>query len=493
MKARRKLRVVGRETPGSQRRPQVPALERQSWEGIPWRALERHVERLQHRIARASQQGETRAVHTLQQQLLASEAARLLAVRRVTQDNEGKDTAGVDGVKSLTPTERLAMAGAIHPSRWQAQRPQPARRVWIPKPGTTEQRPLGILPMIDRCKQALVKLALEPEWEAQFEPHSYGFRPERSAQDAIRAIVRAIEQQPCFVLDADIEAAFDHVNQAALVEKLHTSPALRQAIHAWLKAGIMDGTTYLRSDEGIIQGGVLSPLLMNIALHGMEEAVTGARTTHDGLGLPLLVRYADDLVVLHPDLHALHQAADRLRQWLATMGLHLNARKTRIVHTLTPFEGQAGFDFLGFALRQYPREQPPGETHGVKMRIKQMFAPQQPGFRFKTVITPSDEAAKRHLALIGQRLSKLQTAPQAQVIRNLNPLIGGWAAYYRELVEPAVMRRYDEQVEQLLLKWAAHRHPGKGRDWLLKRYWQRPGQQGRVFATPEGLQLCTYR
>jgi RNA-directed DNA polymerase len=168
-------------------------------------------------------------------------------------------------------------------------------------------------------------------------------------------------------------------------------------------------------------------------------------------------------------------------------------RKTRIVHTLTPFEGQAGFDFLGFALRQYPREQASGETHGVKMRIKQMFAPQQPGSRFKTVITPSDEAGKRHLALIGQRLAKLQTAPQAQVIRNLNPLIGGWAAYYRELVEPAVMRRYDEQVEQLLLKWAQSRHPGKGRDWLLKRYWQRAGKPGRVFVTPEGVQLCTYQ
>ena len=495
MKARRGLRVVGSTTPGIQRRPQVPALEHQNWESIPWRVLEQHVERLQQHIYKASQQKDIRSVHMLQQELLVSEAARLLAVRRVTQDNEGKDPAGVDGVKSLTPAERLAMAAAIHPSHWKEQRSQPARRVWIPKPGTTEQRPLGILPMIDRCKQALVKLALEPEWEARFESHSYGFRPERSAQDAIRAIVRAIEQQPCFVLDADIEAAFDHVNQAALVEKLHTSPALRQAIHAWLTAGIMDGKAYLRSDEGIIQGGVLSPLLMNIALHGMEEAVTGVSSTHRGLDLPLLVRYADDLVVLHPDLHGLHQAAGRLRQWLATMGLQLNARKTRIVHTLTPFEGQAGFDFLGFALRHYPLAHPPNAPQQGKALVTRWFAPRQQHLapRFKTVITPSDEASKRHLALISQRLAKLQTAPQAQVIRNLNPLIGGWAAYYRELVEPAVLHRYDEQVEQLLLKWAAQRHPGKGRDWLLKRYWQHVGQQVRVFATPEGMQLCTYR
>lgn len=491
MKARRVPQMLGRNAPGTHRPSQPPALESQHWEGIPWRTLEQQMERLQQRISQASQHGETQTIHALQQQVIASEAARLLAVRRVTQDNEGKDTAGVDGVKSLTPTERLAMAAAIHPNRWKGQRIRPVRRVWIPKPGTSEQRPLGILPMIDRCKQALVKLALEPEWEAKFEPHSYGFRPERSAQDAIRVILQAIEHQPCFVLDADIKAAFDHVNQTALLEKLHTYPALQQAISAWLTAGVMEGATYLRSDVGIIQGGVLSPLLLNIALHGMEEAVTGASARRHGLEAPLLVRYADDLVMLHPSLQELHQAAHRLRQWLATMGLHLNARKTRMVHTLTPFQGQAGFDFLGFTLRQYPLA--PQETQGFKTLLTRWLAQEQHLSRLKTVITPSEEATKRHLTLIGQRLLKLQSAPQAQVIRDLNPLIAGWAAYYRELVEPAVMGRCDEQVDQVLLKWAERRHPDKGRDWVRQRYWQRRGQRRWVFATPEGAQVCMYR
>jgi RNA-directed DNA polymerase len=158
-----------------------------------------------------------------------------------------------------------------------------------------ERRPLAILPMIDRCKQALVKLALEPEWEAKFERHSYGFRPGRSAQDAIRAILYAMKQQPCFVFDADIEAAFDFVNQAALLEKLATYPALRQTISAWLKAGVVDGGTYLPGNTGISQGGVLSPLLMNIALHGMEAVVTGDHASGRGKQQPLLVRYADDV------------------------------------------------------------------------------------------------------------------------------------------------------------------------------------------------------
>ncbi len=171
------------------------------------------------------------------------------------------------------------MASTIHPQYWNNQPPMPVRRVWVAKPGTTERRPLAILPMIDRCKQALVKLALEPEWEVKFEPHSYGFRPGRGTHDAIAAIMVAIERHPAFVFDADIEGAFDHVNQAVVLEKLQTFPALRQAIHAWLTAGVMDGNTYSASETGIAQGGVLSPLLMNIALHGMEAVVTEGPAT----------------------------------------------------------------------------------------------------------------------------------------------------------------------------------------------------------------------
>ncbi len=217
---------------------------------------------------------------------MESEAARLLAVRRVTEENQGKHTAGVDGVKSLTPQEQLTMASTIHPRYWNHQPPMPVRRVWIPKPGTAERRPLAILPMIDRCKQALVKLALEPEWEMRFEAHSYGFRPGRGTHDAIAAILVAIERHPTFVFDADIEEAFDHLNQAVVLDKLQTFPALRQAINAWLTAGVMDGNTYFPSETGIAQGGVLSPLLMNIALHGMEAVVTeGTGNSHAGNSL----------------------------------------------------------------------------------------------------------------------------------------------------------------------------------------------------------------
>src|ERR1700686_410605 len=202
----------------SVKKPKQPLdPESEAWNKLPWRKLEQHCFRIQKRIYRASQRGNTRAVQKLQKLLMKSEAARLLAVRRGTQENQGKKTAGIDGVKAVKPKARLVMANQIHPRHWKKQKTLPVRRVWIPKPGKAEQGPLGIPPMIERCKQALGKMFLEPEWEAKFEPNSYGFRPGRSCHDAREAIFNAIRSKPKYVFDADIKGAFDHISQAALL------------------------------------------------------------------------------------------------------------------------------------------------------------------------------------------------------------------------------------------------------------------------------------
>src|SRR5919199_2871261 len=234
------------------------------WRSIDWRKLEKRVYKLQKRIYQASSRGDIKALRKLQKMLMKSWSARALAVRRVTQDNQGKKTAGVDGVKSLSPKQRLELVNKLH----LGTKASPTRRVWIPKPGTEEKRPLGIPTMKDRALQALAKLALEPEWEARFEPNSYGFRPGRSVYDAVVQIHIAINHQPTFVLDADLASCFDRIDQRALLSKLQTFPKLRRAVRGWLQAGVKEGRQFYPTERGTPQGGVISPLLANIALHG---------------------------------------------------------------------------------------------------------------------------------------------------------------------------------------------------------------------------------
>jgi RNA-directed DNA polymerase len=207
----------------------------EDWSLLPWRKLEQHTFRLQKRIFRAARRGNVLAVHRLQQVVLCSRSARLLAVRKVTQDNQGKKTAGIDGIASLTPPQRLTLAESIHPKEQRKRKAKPVRRVWIPKSGKPEKRPLGIPVMYDRACQALAKQALEPAWEARFEPNSYGFRPGRSRHDAIGAIHANIKQRAKWVLDADIAGCFDGISHAALLDKLATYPAMRRTVKAWRK------------------------------------------------------------------------------------------------------------------------------------------------------------------------------------------------------------------------------------------------------------------
>jgi len=194
--------------------------ESENWNKLPWRKFEQHVYRIQKRIFKAKEHGNTRTVQKLQRLLLKSRAARLLAVRRVTQDNQGKKTAGVDGVKSVPPAQRLAMVERIHPKHWKHKKSPPVRRIYIPKPGKAEKRPLGIPVMETRAQQALAKCALEPEWEACFEANSYGFRPGRSCQDAIQAIFLAICKKPKYVLDADIAGCVRRDSHHGILEMI---------------------------------------------------------------------------------------------------------------------------------------------------------------------------------------------------------------------------------------------------------------------------------
>jgi len=328
------------------------------WNKVDWKKCQKTVFKLQKRIYQASISGNIKQLRRLQKTMLRSWNAKLLATRQVTQDNTGKNTAGVDGVKTIPLEERLVLAENLTIK----QLPLPARRIYIPKLGKDKElRPLSIPAMKDRALQALVKLALEPEWEARFEPNSYGFRPGRSTHDAIQAIFSSIKQKDKYILDADISKCFDRINHEYLIRKLGTFPSLTKLIKSWLKAGWIFQGTWEESIEGTPQGGVISPLLANVALDGMEdrlkqyaESLKGTKTTNKkNLNF---IRYADDFVILHQDINVILESQKIISEWLKEVGLEISEKKTSICHTLIPYKDkEAGFDFLGFNIRQYPK------------------------------------------------------------------------------------------------------------------------------------------
>lgn len=326
--------------------------------------------------------------------------------------------------------------------------------------------------MADRAHQCLIKLALEPEWEAHFEPNSYGFRPGRCAQDAKEAIFNAIRYQPKFVLDADIAGCFDNISHTALLHKLHSYPAIRRTIKAWLKAGIMEDGGFYETIKGTPQGGVVSPLLMNIALHGIETEIREAFSYKENG--PQIIRYADDLVILHPTEAGGQKAKQLLEMWLATMGVELKPSKTRITQTLQEYQGQVGFDFLGWAIRQFPV----GKTHTGKN-------PRGKPLGFKTILAPSKEAVKRHLAAIKEVVVRNRQAPQEKLIHELNRVNGGWANYHRRAVAAKTFQTCDNVLYLQLRRWAKRRHPHKGGPWIANKYWHVQEGKGWHFRSQE--------
>jgi RNA-directed DNA polymerase len=382
------------------------------WGFIDWRACEREVRRLRQRIFTAAQAGDWPKVRNLQRLMLRSRSNTLVSVRQVAQRNAGRKTAGIDGEVALTAEARADLAVQVHRTinLW---RPLAVRRVYIPKASDrTKLRPLGIPVIMDRCHQARVRNALEPEWEARFEPRSYGFRPGRGCQDAIQALFQTLcgpRAKRVWILDADLTAAFDRIDHAHLMGMIGEFPA-RGMISDWLTAGVIEpGKGFAPTEEGTPQGGVISPLLLNVALHGLEGAA-GVRYvaagTHAGRVLadsPVLVRYADDLAVCcHSRQHA-EQVKARLAEWLAPRGLAFNEEKTRIVHL-----EHEGFDFLGFNVRRY-----------------------QSG---KLLIKPSKTAIRRFRSRLATEMRALRGSNVEAVLATLVPITRGWAAYYRTVV-----------------------------------------------------------
>lgn len=424
------------------------------WNTLNWQKLERAVFKLQKRIYRASQRGDKKAVRKLQKTLLRSWSALCIAVRKVTQDNKGKNTAGVDRIKSLSPEQRLELTQNLKIDH----KASSLRRVWIPKSGSSEKRPLGIPTIRDRAKQALAKMALEPEWEAKFETNSYGFRPGRSAHDAIEHIFIGLGGCHKYVLDADISKCFDKINHAELLRKLDTFPTMKRQVKAWLKAGILDGDEFFPTKEGTPQGGVISPLLANIALHGMIDDITSQYQTQKRINgkavkwKPIIIRYADDFVVLHSNVEVIIEVKEKISHWLKHLDLTLNEEKTKICHSTERYkDNEPGFNFLGFNIKK--------------------FKDNRANLGYKTIIQPSEKSIRNHIQNLREILKSHRHSKTSDLIKVLNPVIKGWANYYRTVCSAQTFKQIHHELYMMLKHWGRRRTKSYSRTYQL--YWKK--------------------
>ena len=433
------------------------ATQHRAWQTIDWNANRRIVRNLRQRIYRASREGNHRKVRSLQRLMLKCRANRETSIRQVTQINTGRETPGVDKLVIKTPEARTKLMAEV--STYEPWKARPVKRVYIPK-ANGKRRPLGIPTILDRCIQAVVKNALEPEWEAQFEPCSYGFRPGRSCHDAIGRIFTVVQpkNRKHWVVDADITGAFDNIQHQTIQTALCRFPA-KGLIQAWLKAGLIEGNHFEQTEVGTPQGGVISPLLANIALHGMEQAIgityKPNRDSWTIKGKRALVRYADDFVIFTETEEDAHQAKQDMSKWLQERGLTLSDEKTKICHL------SEGFDFLGFNIRHYPSSK---TKTGQKLLIK-----------------PSQESVKKFTRRLKQEWRKAKGYNAGKVIKNLIPILRGWGNYFRHGVSKRTFTKVDSYIIKCIMHWIQHTHPRKTKKWQRETYFQRIGGDNWVF------------
>ena len=422
-----------------------------SWHDISWSDTYQTVGKLQTRIAKATNAGNWRKVRSLQSLLTRSSSAKALAVRRVTE-NQGRKTPGVDGQTWSTPEEKWEAAQDLCS---QGYKPSPLRRIHIPK-ANGGKRPLGIPTMRDRAMQALHLLALDPVAESTADHHSYGFRKGRSTTDAIVQLHNVLGRKASakFVLEGDIKGCFDNINHDWLLSNVCMDKRL---LRKWLKAGFLEKGNLFPTMAGTPQGGIISPVLANIALDGLQAQLDSLFTTvrQAREAKVHLVRYADDFVITGSSTELLeNKIKPVVTEFLKERGLTLSETKTRITDVAE------GFDFLGWNVRK---------------------------FKGGLMVQPSQRNRQAFLDKVRAVIHEKRAHAQEEVIATLNPIIRGWGNYHRTQMCTRAFAKCDHQIWSSLWRWALRRHPNKGRRWVKRRYFERVQGRDWRFGTKDKL------
>lgn len=432
------------------------ALEIQ-WKSIDWNKAQTYVNRLQVRIAKATEEKKWNTVKRIQYLLTHSYYAKALAVRKITT-NKGKNTSGVDKELWSTPASKMRGVLSLTDKNYKAK---PLRRVFIEKKGKKEKRPLGIPCMYDRAMQALYALALDPVSEVTADTKSFGFRKGRSCQDACEYIFTALSRKVSaqWVLEGDIKGCFDHISHDWLIENI---PMDKSVLKQFLKAGFVFENELFPTDDGTPQGGVISPILANMALDGLQKMLADRFHTNRLGKVDLrfknahkvnLVRYADDFIVTAATKEIAEEAKELIRKFLKTRGLELSEEKTMVTHI------NDGFDMLGWTFRK---------------------------FKGKLIVKPSKKSMKNFVASLSETILKRGKAWKQEVlIEKLNQQIRGWTNYHQSVCASEAFAHIDYVLYELLWRWAKRRHPHKGQWWVSQNYWHRRSNRNWVFSTED--------
>ena len=423
------------------------------WEQINWKTVEKNVNRLQTRIVKAVRQKKWHLVKRLQYLLTNSFHAKLLAVKKVTQ-NRGKRTAGIDGEKWTTSNSKMKAALELSDKNYKAK---PLRRIYIEKQGKKKKRPLSIPTMYDRAMQALYALALNPVAETTADRTSFGFRKHRSPHDAKAQLFTCLSKRKSaqWTLEGDIKGCFDNIDHEWLLDNILMDKSI---LKQFLKAGFVYKRHLNPTKAGTAQGGLISPILANITLDGMENAIaTKYRTSKRGTINKTrynphkvnFVRYADDFIVTADSEKVAKDIAEIIRQFLKDRGLELSREKTLITHI------DDGFDFLGWSFRKY---------------------------NGKLLIKPSNKSIETITKSLRNVINKGKVLSQSSLIKKLNPIIVGWSEYHRSAVAKETFSKLDFRIWNMLWTWAKRRHPNKSHQWIINRYWHRIGSRSWVFS-----------
>ena len=411
------------------------------WNSIDWNEVILRVNRLQTRIAKATYNENWNLVKRLTYLLTQSYSARLLAVRTITQ-NRGRRTAGVDGQLWKNASDKMRATLSLTDQQYRAH---PLRRIYIPKPGKSTKRPLSIPTMKDRAMQALYALALQPVAETTADTRSFGFRLFKCAQDASAYAFLCLGKKTSskWILEGDIKGCFDNIAHSWLKNNI---PIDRSILSQFLKSGFIFDGTYYHTDKGAPQGSVISPILANMALDGIEKILLERfpkMKVH-------LIRYADDLLVTAPSKEIAEDVREILGNFLAIRGLELSPEKTLITHI------DDGFDFLGWNFRKY---------------------------KGTLLIKPSQKSIKSITQKLKTTVSKAKVRTQDELIKTLNPVIRGWTNYHRHIVAKETFKKLDSYLWEITWQWGKRRHPNKGRKWIARKYWHSEGNRNWVFRT----------